>query len=183
MWRITFKSQKGAACLLAALSAIFAGPAFANNVGENGGWQFQSSAEKANRAFIEDMRQKKANGYYASPIYTTNIDRQYNCSLSSVSTGNQGTSTSIGNSPSSSGHATNATGNADSAGVGQSAAATSSISSSQQTGGEIEAEASGNVSTGVDGNTYQTLNTDQQNTGAQASSVTGSNACQFGPLN
>jgi hypothetical protein len=177
------KSRNGAFCILVALATIVANPAFANNVGENGAWQFQTTADKANRAFIEDMRQKKANGYYASPIYTTNIDRQYNCSLSSVSTGNQGTSTSIGNSPSSSGHATNATGNADSATIAQSAAATGSVSASQQTDGEIEAGASGNVSTGVDGNTYQTLNTDQRNTGDQASAVTGSNACQFGFLN
>ena len=38
--------------------------AFANNVGENYAWQFQTSADKVNQAVIQDMIQKKKSGYY-----------------------------------------------------------------------------------------------------------------------
>jgi hypothetical protein len=173
------KPMKVGGLFLYGFAIMASQPSLANNVGENVGWQFQTSGDKANQTFIEEVRQKKMNGYYASPIYNTNIDRQFNCSVSSVSTGNQGTSTAIGNSPSSSGHSTSSTGNSDSSSIAQGG----SISSSQQADGEVEAGASGNVSTGVDGNTYQTLNTDQQNTGAQTSSVAASSACQFGAIN
>ena len=36
--------------------------ALANNVGENVGWQFQTTADKVNKAYLEDLRQKKQNG-------------------------------------------------------------------------------------------------------------------------
>ena len=169
---------------ISALAIIGPSPAFANNIGENGAWQFETMNDKAARAAIEDMRQKKAGGYYAAPIYNTNIARQFNCSVTSLATGNQGTSTAVGNSPSSSGNSAASTGNSarsiqDQGGGAQSG----SLASSQRNAGEVASRASGGVSTSVDGNTYQAINTDQTNSGNQASAVTSSNACQFGLLN
>ena len=159
-------------------------PALANNVGENGAWQFETTADKANRAYLEDMRQKKQSGYYAAPVYNTYIDKQYNCSVSSLATGSQGTSTAIGNSPTSTGHSTNSIGNTDTTnlnpGIGQQ---TSAVTGTQGNTGEVSASASGEVETSVNGNTYQTLNTNQQNSGSQSAQVSASNACQFGMLN
>lgn len=168
-----------------AFSLIAQAPvAVANGVGENAGWQFQTEADRANKAFIEDMRQKAKNGYYAAPVYNTYIDRQYNCSVSSTALGNQGTSNAVGNSPTASGHSTDAIGNTDTSRVDQGVGdPTSNITGSQLNKGEVEAGASGEVETNVRGDTFQTLNTQQDNSGAQAANVNGSNACQFGPLN
>lgn len=154
----------------------------ANNVGENAGWQFHTTADKVNRAAVEDMRQKKQSGYYAAPVYNTFIDRQYNCNVSSLAAGSQGTSTAVGNSPTSSGHSTSALGNSDTAtlNTGDSAG---TINGTQKNSGAVRAGSSGEVETIVDGNTYQTLNNTQDNSGSQTATVSASNACQFGPLN
>jgi len=172
------------ASIAAGCAVLVLQPAFANNVGENGAWQFDSTADKANKAYLEDMRQKKQSGYYAAPVYNTYIDRQYNCSVSSLATGNQGTSTAIGNSPTATGHSSSATGNTDTTnvvpGIGQQ---TSSVTGTQGNSGEVGASSSGEVETSVNGNSYQTLNTDQQNSGAQSANVSASNACQFGLVN
>ena len=158
--------------------------ALANNVGENTAWQFETTADKANKAFIEDMRQKRQSGYYAAPVYNTYIDRQYNCSVSSLAAGNQSTSTAIGNSPSTTGNSASSVGNSDTSqltpGYGTAA---SSITGTQGNSGSVESEVSGNISSSVRGDTSQALNNTQDNTGAQTASVTSSNACQFGPLN
>lgn len=171
---------------MAALVATAIAPqaVLANSVGENVAWQFQTSADKINRAAIEDIRQKKQSGYYAAPVYNTTIDRQYNCNVSSVAAGSQGTSTAIGNSPSSAGHSASSTGNTDTASLTPGfGASTSSLSGSQTNAGEVNAGASGSVETVVDGNSYQTLNTTQDNSGAQSASVSASNACQFASPN
>ncbi len=64
LWRvhdITRSLEKGlvAACLIAC-----AGQGMANNVGENSAWQFQTSADKANQAAIQDMVQRRKAGSY-----------------------------------------------------------------------------------------------------------------------
>lgn len=161
-------------------SALLPEAVLANNVGENFAWQFQTAGDKLNRAAIEDMRQKKQSGYYAAPVYTTNIGRQYNCSVSSVAAGSQGTTTAIGNSPTSTGHSASSIGNADTSTMqpGNNSSG-GTLTGSQNTKGEVESSASGEVETIVDGNSYQTLNTDQQNSGNQAASVSDSHACQF----
>lgn len=160
--------------------AIAPACALANNIGENVAWQFQTTGDKLNRAAIEDMRQKKQSGYYAAPVYTTNIDRQYNCSVSSVAAGSQGSSTAIGNSPTSTGHSASSLGNTDTSTVqpGNNSVG-GTLSGTQSNTGEVESSASGEVETIVDGNSYQTLNTDQNNSGNQSASVTASNACTF----
>jgi hypothetical protein len=49
--------------------------------------------------------------------------------------------------------------------------------------GSVDADASGRISTSVRGDNQQALNTDQNNSGDQYASVTGSTACQYGVLN
>lgn len=154
-------------------------PALANNIGENGAWQFETATDMANRAALENMRQQRASGYYSAPHYTTNIGQQFNCSLASVATGNQGSVSATGNSPSTAGNSSSSTGNASST----SAFGASGVTGNQQNGGSVGSWASGGVSASVRGDSFQALNTTQTNSGAQTSGVTGSDACKFGPLN
>lgn len=159
-------------------------PAVANNVGENGAWQFETTADMANRVFIEDMRQKKKSGYYAAPIYTTNIDKQYNCAVSSLAAGNQSTSSSVANSPSTTGNSASSIGNTDSTSLYPGTNGSSdSIFGSQSNDGSVGSAVTGNVEANVRGDAFQTLNTTQTNSGNQTADVTSSNACQFGVLN
>jgi len=160
--------------------------AWANNVGENGAWQFQSTADKVNRAALEDMRQKRSNGYYSAPVYNTTIERQYNCSVSAASTGSSASSTAIGNSPSTTGNSASSMGNSASTSVTQGNPAdglSNSVFDRQTNTGSVGSAAVGDTSARVSGDTSQVLNTSQNNSGNQSSSVTGSSACQFGPLN
>lgn len=168
--------------LLAAILAMSAVPhlAAANNVGENVAWQFESWADKANKAFIEDMRQKKKSGYYAAPIYNTTIDRQYNCSVSALAAGSQSTSSAVGNAQTISGHSAQAAGNTDTANVAQgNAAASTNVSSNQSNTGLVGAYNGGEVEANAHVGSYQVLNTEQENSGNQAVSIRGSDACQF----
>lgn len=77
---------------LCAVFGVVTSPAVANGLAENNSWQFQSTAEAANRAFIEEMRMKRASGFYNTPQYNTFIDTQnnFNCSNSASSAGNGG---------------------------------------------------------------------------------------------
>ena len=172
------------AVLSIALISTISVPAEANNVGENVAWQFQTTSDMANRAFIEDMRQKRKSGYYAAPIYTTNIDRQYNCAVSSIATGNQSTSSAIANSPTTTGNSASSVGNTDSTslypGAGNS---NDSVVGSQVNDGTVGSSVKGNVESSVRGDAYQALNNDQVNSGDQTAGVTSSTACQFGLLN
>lgn len=169
---------------LAAASLLTAGPAGANNLGENTAWQFQTTTDMANRAAIEDMRQKRQSGYYSQPVYNTYIESQYNCSVSAVATGNSSTSNAVANSPSTTGNSSSSTGNASSTTVSSGyGSGTSSTSLDQANSGSVSSSSRGDVSTSVRGDNYQTLNTDQTNSGNQTASVTGSTACQYGALN
>lgn len=76
----------------------------ANGVGENVAWQFNTSIDKVNRGYLEDMRQKKANDYYAAPNITNIIDKQFNCSVSASASGNLGTSTVATSGPATTGN-------------------------------------------------------------------------------
>ena len=170
----------GAICAALLVSA----PASANNVGENGAWQFDTSADKVNKAYLEELRQKQRNGFYAAPVYTTNIERQYNCSVSATATGNSASSSSVANSPSTTGHSPQSTGNANSNSTNSAdGSGSSSTVANQLNSGSVGSNASGHLSTSVRGNNHQALNTDQVNSGDQSASVAGSTACQYGALN
>lgn len=97
--------------MAAVIAVNLALPAGANGVAENFSWQFATTNDRANRAFIEDLRQRKKNGFFAPPIYNTVIERQFNCNVAATATGNQGTNSTVASSPSTSGNVSQATGN------------------------------------------------------------------------
>lgn len=171
------RAARAGLCLL--LVAAGAG-ASANNVGENSAWQFQTSADKANQAAIQDMVQRKKAGSYGAANYTTNtyIGRQYNCDVTATAQGNQGTNTTTANSPGTSGASANSTGNSSS-GYGGSG----TVSTGQANSGSVGSAVIGSTTSTVQGVSSQALNSNQTNTGSQSASVSGSSACAFGALN
>lgn len=165
-----------------AVTALLSSPAFANGLGENSSWQFQTSADKANQAAVQDMIQRKKSGYYAAPIYTTNIGHQYNCNVAATSQGNQGTNSTVANSPSTSGSSASSIGNSNATGIGGYPSG-GSASSDQNNSGSVGSSVNGSTSTSVHGSASQALNSTQTNSGNQYANVQGSSACQFGALN
>jgi hypothetical protein len=160
------------------LAASLSGPVAANGVGENGAWQFPTSADKVNQAAIADMIEKKKTGYYSPPVYNTHIDHQYNCNVSSTATANEGSNTNLANSPTTSGASASSTGNSNSSDVGGWTGDQQS-NSDQSNSGHVGASVDGNSSSHVSGSPDQALNSQQSNTGNQSASVDGSSACQF----
>lgn len=155
-----------------------ASAASANNVGENYAWQFQTTADKVNQAAILDMIEKKRSGYYAPPTYITNIERQYNCTVASTATGNEGTNTNLANSPTTSGNAADATGNSNDTDI-DGWRGDSDANSDQGNSGDVDASVEGSTSAHVSGSPNQALNSTQTNSGDQSASVDGSTACHF----
>lgn len=153
----------------------------ANNLSENVAWQFQTTADKVNLAFLEDLRQKKASDYYSAPNYNTTIDRQYNCNVAATAQGNQGSNSNSANSPATNGATTNSTGNSNDADVGGQGAA--DAANDQLNSGLVQASTNGSTVTNVHGTAEQALNSDQFNSGNQTASVEGATACQFAALN
>jgi hypothetical protein len=178
----------------------------ANGYGESGSWGFQTQQDKVNKAYVLDMIEKKKNGYYnaikSTYNYNTYIDKQVNCSLSSVTTGTSGssglqatTSSPVLNNTGT----TSASGAANTAsnGLSQSsltgvfntnATPPGSISSGQSSSGALNSSISGasnSASTGQvaanGGTTDQVLNSQQSNSGILTSSISASSACA-GPL-
>lgn len=155
-------------------------PVAANGVGENVAWQFETAAEQATQMYQEEVRQRRLNGFYSAPVYNTFIQSQYNCSVNSTATGNLSSSNAVANSPSSSGHSADATGNEnDTTDSSGNLASGGSNATEQENDGRIRARARGDMSTSVRGDNFQALNTDQVNSGNQASTINGSTACQY----
>lgn len=167
---------RSAFALLSAL--VLATPALANNYGESAAWQFRTSTDRANQAAILDIIEKRRAGSYASPTYTTTIERQYNCGVTATATGNADSQTALAHSPTTTGSSTNAQGNAS-----DSTVSGGSASSGQSNSGLVSASVSGGTYASVDGMAWQALNSTQTNSGAQSASVTGSAGCAFGALN
>lgn len=175
---------RGWARQCAGLVLLMAGfSAAANNVGENVAWQFQTSADKVNQAAVQDMLQKRRSGYYAAPVYTTIIDRQYNCNVNATAQGNDGTNSTVANSPSNSGAAANATGNDNTTQIRGGSGADIDNAAAQANSGAVGSYVHGSTSTNVAGWSSQALNSNQSNTGNQSAQVSGSSACAFGALN
>lgn len=177
--QITRVSRTTRAALFGLLAATGA-CALANNVGENAAWQFQTSADKANQAAVQDMIQRKKAGSYGAANYTTNnyIGKQYNCDVTSTAQGNQGTNSTTANSPGTSGASANSTGNS-STGIG----GTGTVSTGQANSGAVGSAVIGSTTSNVRGWSSQALNSNQTNTGSQSASISGSSACAFGALN
>lgn len=175
-----FRERALAAALLIALPSQ---AAIAGNYGESIAWQFQTTADKANLAFVADLIQKRKSGFYAPPVYTTNIDRQFNCNVSASAVGNNGVNSTIANSPSTTGARADATGNANDTNVRGGGSAGSNVGTDQSNTGNINSSVVGSTRTNVRGDAYQALNSTQTNSGNQTSTVNGSTACTFGALN
>lgn len=159
-------------------------PALANNVGENHSWRFQTTADKVNQAAVQDMIRKRKGGYYSAPVYTTNIDRQYNCNVTASAQGNQGTNATTANSPTTDGAKSDATGNANSSNVTGGFGADGGADSDQNNSGAVGSSVWGGTSTNVNGWATQALNSKQTNSGDQSANVSGSTGCKFaGVLN
>jgi hypothetical protein len=155
--------------------------ASANNYGESLAWQFQTTADKVNLAIIQDMIQKKKHGFYAAPIYTTNIDRQFNCNVTASAIGNNGTNSTIANSPTTHGNTATATGNSDTTDIHS--GTPSSVTGNQTNSGNVQSNVTGATTSDVEGHAWQALNSTQTNSGNQTANVSGSTGCSFGTLN
>lgn len=197
---------------LAAASLALGGMplALANGPGENTTWQFSSTQERVNKAAIADFVEKKRAGYYDSfktvYNYNTYIERQVNCSVSALTTGNTGSNglSAATSSPtlSNSGSTSSETGaNTSSSGLSQagltgvlqagndSNTPTGTISSGQSNTGALNSGVSASnttASTGAvaanGGMTDQVLNSQQSNSGMLTASISASTACA-GALN
>ena len=187
-------------CTLVFLAAIH-GSAAANGVGENYAWQFMTTVDKTNRAFIEDLRQRKKGGAFAPPVYY--IERQFNCNIAATATGNQGSTSAFASSPSTSGNVTQAKAN-DSQNRFDTASAFDlfgfpnsngpindprtatglTSTSSQSNTGLVQASTNGNVKTTLTQNdSEQVINSNQSSSAPQTATVGNSTACSFGVLN
>lgn len=185
-------------------------PVGANGLGENQTWQFQTIQDRVNKGAVLDLIERKKGGYYdaikTNVNNTTYIDRQYNCSVTALATGNSGSnattaSTSSPNVTSAGATTANTAANSASNGLAQTSppaviqsaglvsAAGNGINSSQSNTGSLSSGVAGSSTsssngavTAGGGTSDQVLNSQQSNTGMLTSSVQGSTAC-VGPLN
>lgn len=169
--------------------SVGAGAALANGWMESRPWQFETSADKANKAGVLDLIERKKGGYYdgfSNTINnTTNIGTQVNCNNVADAKGNEAGNTQTSNSPTvdnKAGIDSTATGNA------------SDNANDDGTGGGIanDQDNTGAITSGVDnsststssgpinvGDSKQRLKNTQTNSGDQTASVTGSTACDM----
>lgn len=170
-------------CTLVIVGAMGRLPALANGVGENAAWQFQSTAEMANLAYIEEIRRKNQSGAYNSPTYTYNIATQNNfsCSNAANSSGNGGTTTASANTPNANGASGSALGNQTTASESaQGLTGDVVLNSGQDNSGPALATVTGDSYADASNNlSRQVLNTIQDNSGLQDASINGSNGCSF----
>ncbi len=167
-------------------SALCASPAIANGYGEDGSWQFQTSADMANLAAVQSLIQQKK-GHMFQPastnnLYNTNttIQHQTNCSVTSTAVGNTGTNGIGGNSSTSQGATASSTGNLSTSSLtGQSAAGTpGTLTNTPNNSGQIGSTAANDGTTSsTSGNLNQALNSSQTNSAPQTSTQTGNTAC------
>lgn len=168
-----------AVMLVAGTSAVLA-----NGLFENRPWQFQTSADRANNAFIADLIEKKKGGFFDSFGPPVNNFFNMDCGISADATGNAA-ATDISAHTSSptvspgSGHAAGATGNEA---LNASSGSEGPLNSKQGNKGSQSANVSDNTASvgSVDasgGATDQVMNNDQNNTGDQSAKVARSNAC------
>ncbi|CAH0496477.1 hypothetical protein [Novosphingobium sp. CECT 9465] len=154
-------------------------PARANNLGENGAWQFRSPTDLANLSLVLEAIEKKRAGGYAAPAYTTNIERQFNCGITASALGNSSGQSAVVNSPTATAASSSAQGNSGDSWSGRGG----TISTSQQNSGSVGASATGDATALVNGSPTSVFNSTQTNSGVQSATVTGSTGCAFGVLN
>ncbi|PLK24405.1 hypothetical protein [Novosphingobium sp. TH158] len=137
----------------------------------------------ANMAYIEEIRRKNQSGAYNSPTYTYNIATQNNfsCSNSASSSGNSGSTTASANTPSATGASGSSFGNQTTASEStQGLTGDVVLNSGQDNTGPVLATVTGDSFSDASNNlSRQVLNTIQDNSGLQDSSINGSNGCSF----
>lgn len=191
--------RAAAAGLACSMLFISAAPSLANGWYESRPWQFDTSADKANKSAVLDMIERKKGGYYDGFSTTinnnnysnTNIGTQINCNNVADAVGNQATNSQVANSPNvdnTSGVDSSATGNqSDSSIDGQGTGhghGQSGVSNDQDNSGDISSGVTGSDSTSSSGpiNTgpsKQGLGNNQDNSGNQHASINDSTACDM----
>lgn len=160
-------------CMVAASLFVCSGWAGANGIDGSGSWQFNTTADKANRANVAGAISRERTGYGPGDTFITYDVRGdlVNCNLNSTATGNSSNTSQdapIG-SPQvelSSAVTSGATGNqADNSTIGGRADA------SLSDGGLVESAVGVGATTNQTPNNATTLNSDQANAGSQLSTV------------
>jgi hypothetical protein len=185
------------AVIMIALTASTGG-GMANGLGENRSWQFDSSADKANKAFVTDLIERQEGGFFdgfdnnftTNNFNTTNVGTQVNCTNAANATGNiadnrqAGPSTVSNSNPNVAADSNgNLNDNLASAG-GASSGSDPSFGGSQDNSGDVSSSvANSDINSGVsgvrNGNTDQVLNNTQDNSGNQTAGVDSSTACSM----
>lgn len=171
----------GPATLVASI-VLFSASATANGLFENRPWQFDTSADKANKAFVLDMIERKKGGFYDAFGPASNTFYNMDCYINASATANENTSTvdATTSSPTTGGTVTGtATANEALNGGGG-----GPLNNTQEnTGNQTTNQDNNDLSVGsVDasgGTNSQILNNSQTNTGDQTAEVNDSTACKF----
>ncbi|MBB6578148.1 hypothetical protein HNP33_002228 [Comamonas odontotermitis] len=160
-------------------------------LGESVPWQFQTSADRANRALVNDLVEKKKGGYYDAfkSTYITNIERQVNCNFQPTSAGNSSAADQANNVAS---PVTNASSGTSASSTGSSSESRDNLgrggvtNNNQSNSGPITSGVQGSPSTTTTApinsdrsNGQQDMQVAQNNSGSQTTNVSGSSACQF----
>lgn len=184
---------------LGGVGLLGATPALSNGLLENRPWQFQTSADKANKSVVLDLIERKKGGYYDGfntyVTNNTNIGSQVNCNNNANATGNiadngqAGPNTAANGNPNisadSTGNSDTTTTQADGAGNGgQVGSGTTTQTGSQDNSGAIgssvdNSDIDNSFGDVTNGDTNQALNNNQDNSGNQTAGVDGSTACNF----
>lgn len=190
-------SGKRVSLSVIAVATLIPGALFANGLYENRSWQFDTSADKANKAAIADMIERKRGGYYDgfdTNVYntnTTNIGTQINCNNVADATGNVADNTQDGSAATATPASTigaDATGNEASFDTDSSGTATTDGTdggtSDQDNTGDVSAEVvdSDSTTTVSDinvGDSAQDLLNTQDNSGDQYATIEASTACDL----
>lgn len=199
-----FTGVVGAASALALLAGACS-VAWANGYTEDVPWQFQTSADKANKGALVDLMERKKHGFFNAPVFnttnTTNIGKQINCSVTATAAGNSASNgqSATNSSPTVTNGATanaTTTGNSAINGIGNdpnfpligvnntTSSPLGSIDNTQgNDGSTLSSGVTGPITSttgtvsGSGGSNSQVLNNDQNNSGDQAANISDSTAC------
>lgn len=181
---------------LGGIGLLCATPALSNGFTESRPWQFQTSADRANKSVVLDLIERKKGGYYDGFDVTNNtyIGSQVNCNNNANTTGNIAENGQAGPNTAANGHpniSADSTGNTDTTTAqadgmgngGQVSSGTTSQNGAQDNSGAINSSVDtssidnsfGDV---TNRDTNQALNNTQENSGTLISGVDGT-ACNF----
>lgn len=176
--------------VIVCLLVVGSQPVQANGWLESRPWQFDTTADKANKAVVLDMIERKKGGYYdgfsttVNNYNSTSIGTQINCTNGPDATGNVASNGQTANSPTvtnTSDVNSSATGNQTDNGVSEHGG---DIANDQSNSGDTSSGVTGSNSSSNSGpinigSSDQGLSNDQENSGNQYASVTDSIACDL----